>query len=68
MQNLTIPITGMSCDGCVNSVRNAFSKVPGVTDAQVTLGSAIITYEPRLTSPEALRRAVTEAGYGVAAA
>ena len=68
MQSLTIPITGMSCAGCVNSVRNAFSKVPGVTDVQVTVGAATVTYEPKLTNPDALRRTVTEAGYGVAAA
>ena len=68
MQSLTIPITGMSCGGCVNSVRNAFSKVPGVTDAQVTVGAATVTYEPRLTNPDELRRAIVQAGYGVAAA
>lgn len=68
MQRLTIPITGMSCGGCVNNVRNAFSQVAGVTDAQVTVGAATVTYEPTLTNPEALRQAVTLAGYGVAAA
>jgi copper chaperone len=67
MQSLTIPITGMSCSGCVNNVRNAFSKVPGVTDAQVTVGAATVTYEPRLTNPDSLRHAIVQAGYGVAA-
>ena len=68
MQRLTIPITGMSCGGCVNNVRTAFSRISGVTDAQVTVGEATVTYEPKLTNPDALRRAVTDAGYGVAAA
>jgi copper chaperone CopZ len=68
MQRLTIPITGMSCGGCVNNVRSAFAKIAGVTDAQVTVGAATVTYEPKLTNPEALRRAITQAGYGVAAA
>lgn len=68
MQNVTIQISGMSCSGCVDNVRTAFSKIPGVTDAQVTVGAATVTYEPRLTNPEALRRAVTQAGYGIAGA
>jgi copper chaperone CopZ len=68
MQSLTIPITGMSCGGCVNSIRNALSKIPGVTDAQVKIGTAIVTYDPALTNPEALRRVITQAGYALAAA
>jgi copper chaperone CopZ len=68
MQSLTIPITGMSCGGCVNSIRNALSKIPGVTDAQVKIGTAIITYDPALTNPEALRRVITQAGYALAVA
>ncbi|HUX33399.1 MAG TPA: heavy-metal-associated domain-containing protein [Gemmatimonadaceae bacterium] len=68
MQSLTIPITGMSCGGCVNNVRNAVTKIAGVTDAHVTVGAATVTYEPTLTNPEALRRAIAQAGYGVAAA
>jgi copper chaperone CopZ len=68
MQSLTIPITGMSCGSCVKSIREAFSKVPGVTGAQVTIGAATVMYDPALTNPEALRRVITQAGYQLAAA
>lgn len=68
MVKLTIPIIGMSCGGCVNSVRNALSKIPGVEDAQVQVGTATVTYDPARTTPEALRSAVTRAGYALAAA
>ena len=68
MQSLTIPITGMSCGGCVNSIRNALSKIPGVKEAQVKIGAATVTYDPALTNPEALRGAITRAGYALAAA
>ena len=67
MQSLTIPITGMSCDGCVNSVRNALSKLPGVTDTQVKIGAATVTYDPARTGPDAIRAAISAAGYTVAA-
>jgi copper chaperone CopZ len=68
MQSLTIPITGMSCGGCVDSVRNALSKIGGVTDAQVRIGSATVTYDPALTNPDALRGAIAQAGYALASA
>ena len=68
MSSLTIPITGMSCGGCVNSVRAALAKVPGVVEAQVTVGSATISYDPARTSPDVLRGAVAKAGYAVAVA
>ena len=68
MLSLTIPITGMTCGGCVSRVRNALSKITGVQEAQVTVGAATVTYDPALTSPEALRGAVAHAGYTATAA
>ena len=68
MNTVTIPITGMSCGGCVNGVRHALSTIAGVDDAQVTIGVASVTYDPALTNPEALRGAITRAGYALAAA
>jgi copper chaperone CopZ len=68
MESLTIPIAGMRCVGCVDSIRNALSKVSGVTDAQVKIGSATVSYDPASTSPETLRGAITRAGYAPAAA
>ena len=68
MLSLTIPITGMTCGGCVNSVRNALSKVAGVQDVQVKVGAATVTYDPALTNPESIRAAIARAGYTAAAA
>ena len=68
MVELTIPISGMSCGGCVSNVRNALSRIPGVEDARVQVGLATVTYDPARTNPEALRDAVTHAGYTLAAA
>jgi copper chaperone CopZ len=68
MHSLTIPITGMSCNGCVNSVRQALSSIPGVADAQVKVGEAMVKYDPARTNPGALRDAITQAGYAPAAA
>lgn len=63
MQRISIPIAGMSCGGCVNNVRNALARIPGVQVEQVTVGSATVAYDPAATSPEALRAAIVRAGY-----
>jgi len=63
MITLTIPITGMSCGGCANSVRDALEKIPGVSEAQVIVGSARVTYDPATTTPDSLGAAVTRAGF-----
>ena len=68
MKTLTIEIAGMSCGGCVNSVRNALAGVPGVTIDSVTVGAAAVTYDPGLTNFEEIRAAIAKAGYEVAAA
>ena len=68
MHSLTIPIAGMSCDGCVNSVRRALSMSSGVTDAEVRVGEATVKYDPEITNPEELRSVITRAGYTPAAA
>ncbi len=42
---VTIPVGGMHCQNCVNSVHKALSALPGVTGVQVSLeqGRASIT-------------------------
>jgi copper chaperone len=68
MQQLELSITGMTCNGCVNSVRNALSRVPGVRDAEVTIGAATVTFDPAVANAEAIRGAITKAGFALAAA
>ena len=63
MQRISIPITGMSCGGCVSNVRNALTRLPGVQVEQVKVGSATVAYDPAVTNPEALRAAIARAGY-----
>lgn len=63
MQKLAIPIKGMTCGGCVNSVRNALLQISGVKDVQVKIGVARVTYDPALTNAGALRGAISQAGF-----
>jgi copper chaperone len=65
MMNFTV--TGMSCDHCVLSVREEVSEVEGVRRVDVDLASGRLTVLGEGVSDEAVRAAVAEAGYEVAA-
>lgn len=57
-------IDGMSCEGCVNSVKQALLKVPGVSEAEVKLHPpvAVLTTDQFLDITE-LQAGLNEAGY-----
>ena len=56
-------VTGMSCAACQARVEKAVSRVPGVTSCSVSLLTNSMGVEGD-ASPEAVIRAVTDAGYG----
>ncbi len=67
MKTEHLTVTGMTCGGCVNSLTRALKAVTGVGDVNVILatGETSVQYDENLTSPEQLRSAVDNAGYGV---
>jgi copper chaperone CopZ len=67
MQTEHLIVTGMTCGGCVNSLTRALKAIAGVGDVNVTLatGETSVQYDENLTSPEQLRSAVENAGYGI---
>jgi Cu+-exporting ATPase len=62
-EGATLSITGMTCLGCANAVKQVLSRVPGATRAEVDHagGRAIVSGTAR---PEDLIAAVRAAGYG----
>ena len=58
-------IENMSCASCVNHVEKAFKKVPGVLEANVNLAAktGTVRFAAGVTTPEALAKAATSAGY-----
>ena len=60
-------IDGMSCQHCVNAVFTALTPVPGITSAKVSIGAAEVEHDGR-ASVEAMREAISVAGYEVAEA
>ena len=69
METATIGVRGMTCQGCVASVTRVLKAVPGVRDVSVALepGTATVAYDATRTGIPALRAAIEDAGYDVAA-
>ena len=63
MNTLNLTISGMSCGHCVGQVKNALSRLEGVTVETVRVGSAALQYDPAVQSPENIAAAVTDAGF-----
>ncbi len=59
----TYTVTGMTCDHCVNSVRDEVSKITGVDAADVDLAGGTVTIIGDGFDDDQVRGAVNEAGY-----
>jgi len=65
MNTKTVRIEGMMCKHCAARVEKALNALPGVTAAVDLEGrKAVVSAEPAVTD-EALKTAVTDAGYEV---
>lgn len=67
MEKLTIQIDGMSCGHCVSAVKQALAEVPGVTVEDVSIGHAVVSYEPAQTSTADITDALADVGYEASA-
>ena len=62
---IELPVVGMDCAHCAQSVQQALNAVPGVTRVDVLLGAekAIVLVSPGFADQTPLREAVASAGY-----
>lgn len=65
LQRRALSIQGMTCVSCIAHVDEALRSVEGVDAADVSIGRAVVHYDPDRTAPEALEQAVQAAGYEV---
>ena len=65
METITLEVRGMTCMGCVASLRRVLEALPGVSSAEVTLtpARAIVRHDPARTGARAIRDAIRDAGY-----
>lgn len=67
MQTTTIKIKGMTCMGCVNSIKTVLKNLSGVIQTEVTLdpAQAIVQYDPATTNITLLNESILDAGFEV---
>ena len=67
VQQLTFPVHGMTCAGCVAAVQSALQDLPGVVEAAVDLRAKVaqVTVNPAQINRAQLAQAVIQAGYRV---
>lgn len=67
-KNTELHIKGMTCGGCVASVKRVLEGVPGVKTADVSLAKATasVRYDDTLADPARFRTAIEGAGFEVA--
>jgi copper chaperone len=62
-----LSITGMSCMGCVETVRSSITQMQGIDTVTVSLekANALVTFRPSVTDTASIRKAVELNGYKV---
>lgn len=64
-QTVTLSVPGMTCAACPLTVKQALSKVQGVTKAEVSYEKrqAVVSFDDAKTNVQALTKATADAGY-----
>jgi len=67
MDNITLNVSGMSCEHCVKAVNNALAAIAGVKDIAVSLkdGKVSFSHDPAKAPLDVIKAAITEEGYEV---
>ncbi len=65
MSEATLKIDGMMCQHCVMRVKKAVEQLPGVSQTEVAVGTARITYDESRVKEQDLEQAVEKAGYKI---
>ncbi len=70
LQQIDLPVTGMTCSSCVRTVERTLKQTDGVSEAVVNFATerASINYDPAQTDLSTLIQRIDGAGYGVAQA
>ena len=67
METVTLNVKGMTCMGCVKSVKNVLEPIAGVHSVEVSLekGMVSVNYNAAKTGVDAFKSAISDAGYDV---
>ena len=69
-KQLVIPIIGMHCANCANTVGRNLKRMIGVDEASVSYASerAVINYDPKRVTPDEMIAMIKDLGYSAALA
>lgn len=67
MENITLTVKGMTCMGCVGSVKKVLEPIPGVSGVAIALetGQVAVGYDPAVADADQFKAAIRDAGYEV---
>jgi copper ion binding protein len=67
MEQVILPVTGMTCGGCENAVTRAVSRLDGVSavSASHALNQVTVQYDAAKIDRATIAEAITRAGYSV---
>ena len=67
IEELTVPVAGMTCAACVRTIEKALRGLPGVKEASVSLaaGKAAVRVDPGACTLPDIERAIEDVGYEV---
>ncbi len=67
-KKIILPVTGMTCASCADTIEKGLSKLSGVSEVNVNVASekASIEYDPSQVDTKALMDTISNVGYGVA--
>jgi P-type Cu+ transporter len=68
IKHLILPVTGMTCANCANTIERQVRKLPGIDVANVNLASEKLTvsFDPALLDEHGIIARVQKVGYGIA--
>ena len=66
-EQITLPVSGMTCQHCVGRVEKNVSALPGVDKVDVSLenDTVAVAYDKSAVSVEQITEAIEDAGYDV---
>lgn len=69
-KQIILPITGMTCANCANTIARSLEKLDGVAETNVNYATekATVAFDPSVLGEEAIIEKIKEVGYGVATA
>jgi copper chaperone len=65
MKEITLNISGMSCQHCVKRIEKALSALAGVSKADVSIGKAVVSFDELKTAEDGIKQAIEKAGYTI---